>query len=106
MSFIRVLLSEFNCMISSSGTIVENTTYGLGANIALLKNISEKTKVHIVAGTGYYIADVQEASTLTLKKEDIYTHMLNELVIGFESDPTVKAGFMGEIASVRPIHGN
>lgn len=78
----------------------------MGVNIKLLKNISEKTKVHIVAGTGYYVSDLQDNSTLSLGEEDIYNHMLKELHEGFDVDKTVKAGFMGEIASVWPIHGN
>lgn len=77
----------------------------MGVNIKLLKNISEKTKVHIIAGTGFYVSDLQDNSTLSLGVEDIYGHMLKELNEGFDADKTVKAGFMGEIASVWPLHG-
>lgn len=34
------------------GTIVENTTHGIKRNAGFLKDLSLKTGVHIVAGTG------------------------------------------------------
>lgn len=71
----------------------------------MLKNVSENTNVHVVAGTGFYVADLQNQSTLSMKKEDIYEHMMNELTVGYNVDKSIKAGFMGEIASVWPIHG-
>lgn len=40
-----------------------------------------------------------------MKKAEIYDHMLKELTEGMQSDISVKAGFMGEIASVYPIKG-
>lgn len=71
-----------------------------------MKEVSQKTGVHIIAGTGYYIADVQTNSTLNLTKEQMYDYMLNELTVGCSADNEVKAGFIGEVGSVWPIHGN
>ncbi|XP_038223492.1 phosphotriesterase-related protein [Zerene cesonia] len=85
------------------GTIVENTTEGIKRDIDFYKEISEKSNVHIIAGTGYYIADVQNNSTMGCTTEDMYNHMLKEFTEGCVDYPTVKAGFLGEIASVWPI---
>ncbi|XP_045766781.1 phosphotriesterase-related protein [Maniola jurtina] len=85
------------------GTIVENSTLGLERDIGFYKQVSESTDVHIVAGTGHYIADVQAEDTLKSSKEDLYNHMLEELTVGCVDYPTVRAGFMGEIASVWPL---
>jgi len=35
--------------------IVDNTSYGLMRNVPLLKEVSEKTGVNIITGTGMYI---------------------------------------------------
>ncbi|XP_039755949.1 phosphotriesterase-related protein [Pararge aegeria] len=85
------------------GSIVENTTLGLERDIGFYKRVSESTDVHIVAGTGHYIADLQSENTLRSTKEDLYNHMLEELTRGCVDYPSVKAGFMGEIASVWPL---
>ncbi|CAH4032902.1 unnamed protein product [Pieris brassicae] len=85
------------------GTIVENTTVGIKRDIDFYKQVSETTNVYIVAGTGHYIADVQDTKVIALKIEDLYNHMLKELTEGCVDYPSVKAGVMGEIASVWPI---
>ncbi|XP_068618555.1 phosphotriesterase-related protein [Battus philenor] len=85
------------------GAIVENSTEGLERNIDFLKQVSSTTGVHVVAGTGFYIADVQEYNSIKRTKEELYNHMLKELTEGCVDYPSVKAGFMGEIASVWPL---
>lgn len=85
------------------GTIVENTTEGLKRNIDFMKHVSKKTGVHVIAGTGYYISDVQSNKNLSATKEELYKHMKTELLEGCIDHPSVRAGFMGEIASVWPI---
>ncbi|XP_021189345.3 phosphotriesterase-related protein [Helicoverpa armigera] len=88
---------------ASGGTIVENTTEGIRRNLKFCKEISQRSKVHIVAGTGHYIADTQSSGTLDKTTEDIYNHMMEELTVGCRDEPSIRAGFMGEIASVWPL---
>ncbi|XP_026327945.1 phosphotriesterase-related protein isoform X2 [Hyposmocoma kahamanoa] len=85
------------------GTIVENSTEGLHRDVKFYKYISQETGVHIVAGTGYYIEDVQDRNLLNISGEQMYEHMLKELTKGCAGDVNIKAGFMGEIASVWPL---
>lgn len=85
---------------------MENSTAGLERDIEFCKRVSEATDVHIVAGTGYYIADLQADNTLKSSTEDLYNHMLQELTEGCVDYPSVRAGFMGEIASVWPLRGS
>ncbi|CAH2039285.1 unnamed protein product, partial [Iphiclides podalirius] len=85
------------------GAIVENSTVGLERNIGFLKEVSASTGVHVVAGTGFYIADTQNGQSVNSTREDLYNHMLKELSVGCLDYPSVKAGFMGEIASVWPL---
>lgn len=70
-----------------------------------MKKVSEETNVHIVAGTGFYIADTQHTNLLKYTEEELYNHMVKELTEGCIDYPSVKAGFIGEIASVWPIKG-
>ncbi|CAB3221524.1 unnamed protein product [Arctia plantaginis] len=85
------------------GTIVENTTEGIKRNVNFCKRLSQASDVHIVAGTGYYIADTQIQKTLLQSSEDMYNHMLKELTEGCVDAPGIKAGFMGEIGSIWPL---
>ena len=41
------------------GAIVENSTTGLYRKTAFLKEVSQKTGVHVIAGTGYYVGPAQ-----------------------------------------------
>jgi len=55
--------------------------------------------------TGYYVASVQNASTLNMTKEEMYNFMCKELEEGCEEYPDIKAGFIGEVGSTWPIEG-
>lgn len=88
---------------NGGGTIVENTTEGLERDINFYNYVMTTTDVNIVAGTGYYIADMQSANNLHSTLEDLYDHMLAELTTACVGYPSVRAGFIGEIASVWPI---
>ena len=85
------------------GTIVENTTEGLEKNVLFYYDLAYSTDVKIVAGTGFYIEDVQAADVMAYSQEDMYKHMSEELTVGYNN---IKAGFIGEVASVWPIRGN
>ncbi|GBP08753.1 Phosphotriesterase-related protein [Eumeta japonica] len=106
MSFVRAqLTNSLSSKRTKRSTIVENTTNGLNRNLALMKSVSEKSGVHIIAGTGFYIEDLQADNVRHFAQEEIYNHMVKELTVGCDGDHSVKAGFMGEIASVWPLRG-
>lgn len=92
------------------GCIVENTTYGIKRDLEFYKEVSEKTGVHVVAGTGHYVGAVQTPETLTMsieKLSDLYTR---EIVAGVDvrddGKHIIKCGFIGEVGSNYPINGN
>lgn len=84
---------------------MENTTVGIERDIAFYQKVSKISQVHVVAGTGHYIADLQTDNNLRNSIEDTYNHMMQELTDGFSEAPGTKAGFMGEIGSVWPLRG-
>lgn len=85
------------------GTIVENTSHGLERNIPLMIEVSKSTGIHVVAGTGYYVAAVQPNSTLQLSIEEMSEIMNTELTKNCSGFETVRCGFIGEVGSSWPI---
>lgn len=98
-----VMSDVYKYRSSGGGTIVENSTYGLERDVRFYKQISSNTGVNIIAGTGFYIEDTQTPDYLCKTVEDLYNVMKTEMTKGCEEDKSVKAGFMGELASVWPI---
>lgn len=125
----RAVLEDVGVFRSfGGGAIVENTTHGLKRDVKFLKEVSQKTGVHIIAGTGsnlavlteskpvthtlnkpcipgHYLAHVQSSSVINNSVEDLFTLMREELVSGCVDDPGIKCGFIGEVASDYPIRG-
>lgn len=85
------------------GTIVENSNHGLKRDLSLMKKVSEATGINVIAGTGYYVAAVQNPATLNLSVEDMYNLMVKEMTEGCEENPNIKTGFIGEVGSTWPI---
>ncbi|XP_020712063.2 phosphotriesterase-related protein [Athalia rosae] len=85
------------------GTIIENTSHGLRRDIPFMQHINLATGIHVVAGTGYYVASTQAQSTLGMTKEQMYNLMLREMTLECEGSPGVKTGFIGEVGSSWPI---
>ncbi|XP_013097545.1 phosphotriesterase-related protein [Stomoxys calcitrans] len=88
------------------GTIVENSSHGLRRNLEFMVESSKKTGVHIVAGTGHYIHDLQETDHKNMTVEQMTDLYSKEIITGVELEGLgmVKCGFIGEVGSVYPIH--
>lgn len=89
------------------GTIVENTSHGLNRNLGLMHDISVATGVQIVAGTGHYVASLQNASTQAMTVEQLTDMYSKEIISGIDVNPNlnIKCGFIGEVGSGWPLHG-
>ncbi|XP_043288078.1 phosphotriesterase-related protein [Venturia canescens] len=87
------------------GTIVENTSHGLKRDIPLMKRISQESGVHVILGTGHYVALTQNNDVISnCNEEKMRDLMTRELTIGCEDDPSVRAGIIGEVGSGWPMH--
>ncbi|XP_037954000.1 phosphotriesterase-related protein-like [Teleopsis dalmanni] len=88
------------------GTIVENSSHGLKRNLDFMVDVSKSTGVHIIAGTGHYIHDVQDKKDTSLTVEQMTDIYSKEIINGVEVDGVgmVKCGFIGEVGSTYPIH--
>ncbi|XP_011499141.1 PREDICTED: phosphotriesterase-related protein isoform X3 [Ceratosolen solmsi marchali] len=88
---------------SGGGTIVENTSHGIKRNIQLMKKTSHESGVHVIVGTGHYVASTQSDSAMRKSEEEMFNLITNELTVGCYDCPSVKAGFIGEVGSTWPI---
>lgn len=88
------------------GTIVENSSVGLRNKDQhlFLKKLSEETGVHIISGTGFYVANSHSSSTLNLEVEVMETMMKEDLLTGI-CGTNIKCGLIGEIGCSWPLHG-
>ena len=77
-------------------TIVDATMPGIGRNPRLLQEISQKTGLHVVMGTGYYVGSSHPKDLLKVPAEELADEMIKEIEVGID-DTEIKAGFIGEI---------
>ena len=80
------------------GTIVECSTRGLGRDPKLLRWVSNEARVHIVAGSGYYVA-ASHPPELKNKTVDQVAELLKRDVLEGIDGSGVRAGILGEIGT-------
>jgi phosphotriesterase-related protein len=84
------------------GTVAEMTTLGLKPNPAGLREVSVRTGVHIVAGTGFYLQETLSPAQAALDLDAMRALMVRDLAEGFPGTD-IRAGVIGEIALNNPI---
>lgn len=75
-------------------TVVEATGWGIGRDLAGLKRVSERTGVHVVAGTGFYLEASHPVDVLALGPDGVADRILADLRDG---ENGVRPGIIGEI---------
>lgn len=75
-------------------TVVETTGWGIGRDLAGLREISERTGVHVVAGTGFYLESSHPVDVVALGADGVTEHILADLRDGEDG---VRPGIIGEI---------
>lgn len=77
---------------------IEVTTNDMYRDVIKLKEISEKTKLNIVAATGFYLSEYHPEWLKQASVKQIAEVMINDLTKGIDNTD-IKAGVIGEIAS-------
>ena len=91
---------------SGGSCIVENSTLGWNRNTTFLKDLSSKTGVHIVAGSGFYLEDsLTDEFVLKSQVEKMSKFCTDEILFGCHDDPTIKCGFIGEVGVANEMTG-
>lgn len=97
-------IAELQLFKASGGkTIVDATSIGLGRDPEGLARISRATDLHIVMGSGYYVAAYQPAEVARLSEEQITERIVRDVVEGANGSG-IKAGLIGEIGMSWPVH--
>jgi len=71
-----------------------------------LAQLSRKTGVNIICGTGFYINKVHPEFVTTSTIEDLSDFMVKELTTGIDDSTEIKAGVIGEIGCSWPLTNN
>jgi predicted metal-dependent phosphotriesterase family hydrolase len=79
-------------------TMVEQTIYGLHPDPEGLRDISEKTGVHIIAGTGFYWEMYYPQWLANMSTSEITKRFVEHITVGFPGTD-IRAGFMGELGT-------
>src|SRR5204863_7494712 len=81
---------------AGGGTVVDCTVRGLYPDPAALARLSRATGVHIVLGTGYYVARTHPAGMDDKTVEEIAGELIGDLTEGI-GGTGVRAGLIGEL---------
>ncbi len=85
-------LSRFAAL--GGGTMLDATSLGVGRDLVSLRTISERTGVHVIAGTGYYLDGAQPTEVKGLSPQVLAERILADLTDG---EHGIRPGFIGEI---------
>jgi phosphotriesterase-related protein len=90
---------------AGGGTLVDVTSVGLGRDPHALRRIAEKTDLHIVMGSSYYLATFHPPDMDDKTEDDIYEEIVRDITEGV-GDSGVRAGIIGEVGCSWPLHPN
>jgi len=92
-----VMLSELDHFRRAGGrSVVDLTVAGLGRDVGLLKRLSKRSGVNIIAPTGYYIEKAHPSYVKKRTVEQLAEEMVSEITAGI-GETGIRAGVIGEI---------
>ena len=86
-------------------SVVDLTISGIRPRPARLREVSERTGLHIVAGCGCYTQRAHPPEVTTLSEPQLLERMLDEIANGLEGTD-VRPGIIGEIGTSSPVHAD
>ena len=90
---------------AGGGTIVDVTTGDFGRDPIALRDIAERTGLHVVMGSGYYHAGFHPADMSAKSVSDIAEEIVRDITEGVDGTD-VKAGIIGEVGCSWPTLPN
>ena len=87
------------------GAMVDATSRGIGRNPHALAQISRGAGVHVIMGSGHYVAAVHPEGMDERTEDDLAREIIVDIVEGVE-DSGIKAGMIGEIGCTWPLAPN
>jgi phosphotriesterase-related protein len=100
---VAVTEAELAPFVAAGGrSIVELTPPGLGRDPVRCREISERTGVQVVVGTGQYLEPVHEPWVAAATEAAIADRLLTEVREGI-GDTRIRPGILGEIGTSNPV---
>lgn len=84
---------------AGGGAVIEVTSNGIGRDLVGLRVLAERSGVHIVGGTGWYIGASHPASLAHRDVDELAAEMVAELTTGVAGTDGIRAGVIGEIGA-------
>src|SRR5690606_9215790 len=75
-------------------TVIDTTSMNSGRNLAALRDLSERSGILVIAGTGYYLDPSLPDGFSALTPDDVAQQILEDLAHG---EAGVRPGIIGEI---------
>ena len=101
-----VIASEVELYMDLGGrAMVDCTINGIEPNPAGLRRISQRTGLHVIAGSGYYIYPSHPPDMDSKTIEDIQEEIVGDLTRGGHGTD-VLSGLIGELGASWPLHPN
>jgi len=85
------------------GSVVDLTTIGIRPQPAKLREVSERTGLHVIAGCGYYTQRSHASEVAALSESQLLERLLDEIANGL-GGTDVRPGIIGEIGTSSPVH--
>ena len=85
------------------GSVVDLTITGIRPQPTKLREVSEQTGLHIVAGCGYYTQRSHPPEVASLSESEVLERLMHEIANGL-GDTDVQPGIIGEIGTSSPVH--
>lgn len=97
-------MSEIDEFRKAGGnTVVDLTLPGIGRNVRFLQQVSRQTGMHVIAGTGFYVASSHPAAIHDASSRALADIMLSEIRDGIDGTE-VRPGVIGEIGVGYAFH--
>ncbi len=90
---------------AGGGTVVDVTNFGIGRDPNALTRISRAAGLHIIMGTGYYLAPCFPADMSAKSEDEIVQEIVRDVDEGVDGTG-IRAGIIGEIGASWPLHEN
>lgn len=87
---------------AGGGAVVENTTTGIDRDLPTLRQLSQDTGVHVIAGAGFYVDVTHSEETRRMTVEQLTDVMVTEVLHGADGTD-IRCGVIGEIGTGWPI---
>ncbi len=91
--------------LAGGNTIVEVTNVGLGRDPAALARISRTTGLHVLMGSGYYLAVSHGPQMDAMSEDEIVDEIIRDIMEGVGTTG-IRAGLIGEIGCSWPLLPN